>query len=326
MNTGFYNLCIATPMYNAAKYVDRLAKSISEGLNEYSRFQDDEEITWYIYNDGSTDDTESEVEKAIKRYHNLNIVYSSGRNRGLTFGRNFLSEKFVNAGVYSHMIFIDADDYFNPGWLDTICYWLLKVHRLFPDEKPPYLCFKYWNDRDLRDECQIYTKLNTRYKAHAAQCQYENGGFDVLHVIPRDYLIEVKELDGNYYHVCKGEKWTPDCHNFLKYTDYPASFISDMVASLGSNDGNMSDSYYNNVVTKYAKGQVDEIMMFLDTYGRANSESKLGFDLKRVPWFRWRWYLKCLVRMIQNGTLVFSDKKWDDYVPDESTIDSKHEY
>jgi hypothetical protein len=218
------------------------------------------------------------------------------------------------------MVFIDADDYFNPGWYTTIIYWLNKIDSLFNAESP-YLCFKYYDSRRNQDECQIWTKLHTTYKAHHCRCQYPDGGIDLLHVIPRDYLIQVKKWDGNYYHVVKDEKWTPDTYNFMMYKEYPCSFIGDIVASLGTLDNpNMSDSYYNNIVTKFAKGQVDEIIEFLAKYG----EHELGSDWTMVPGFRWRWYLKCLVRMIQNGTLVFSGKKWDNY---ESPLsDSKHSY
>lgn len=310
-----FNICIATPIYNGEKYIERLAKSIGQYPG----------ATWLVRDDGSTDNTVDELRVQCE-INKINLWIWEGNNEGLTYGRNFLSEKFANDEdfvQFTHMVFIDVDDYFNPGWKDTIEYWLNKVALLYPDEDgDPYLCFKYWNDRREQDECQIYTKLNTHYKAHAAVCQYPNGGVDLLHVIPRQYLYEVKEYDGNYYHVCKGEKWTPDCHNFMAYTQYPASFISDMVASLGENDGNMSDTYYDNVVTRYAKGQVDEMTMFLDIYG--NDSHHLGFDWQRVPGFRWRWYLKCLIRMIRNGTLVFSGKKWDNFEAPKEVTDSRH--
>lgn len=312
-----FKLLIATPMYNAEKYVYRLAKSMRSETR-------DESITWLVRLDGCTDDTEGALWNACNMYNINLILHIDDNNRGLTYGRNFLSDQFVNnpnLKEFTHMVFIDADDYFNTGWHDTIMYWLNKVSTLYPDEKTPYLCFKYWDDRKHRDECQIYTKLNTKWKHHAALCQYPDGGVDLLHVIPREYLIEVKEWDGNYYHVAKNEKWTPDTINFMAYTDYPASFIGDIVASLGTNYGNMSDTYYDNVVTKYAKGQVDEAMMFMDIYG--SDSHNLGMDWMRVPGFRWRWYLKCILRMIKNGTLVFSDKSWDEYTQPSEVTESK---
>lgn len=310
-----YKLCIATPMYNAEKYLERIVPTIGSG------------VTWLVRNDGSTDGTQEKLQTLCKQY-NIDLKLWSGENRGLTYGRNFLSDQFVNnpeLQEFTHMVFIDADDYFAPGWEKSIHFWLEKVTNLFPNEKTPYLCFKYWNERRTEDECQIYTKLNTEYKAHPAICQYPGGGFDLLHVIPREYLIEVKEFDGNYYHVVKDEKWTPDCHNFMSYTAYKASFISDIVAILGTNEGNMSDTYFDNIVTKYAKGQLDEALMFMDIYG--TTDNPIGCHWYKVPAFRWRWYLQCLTRMIKNGTLVPSGKKWDNFQgqPDE-LVESKHRY
>ena len=309
-----YKICVATPIYNGSKYLDRLVNSLTENPSIH--------VTWLVRDDGSTDETwEKLMEYENSGYPSLDVYAWKGENQGLTYGRNFLCDKFVNEAVFkefSHMVFIDVDDYFAPGWYTSIKFWLDKVTNLFPNEKVPYLCFKYWNERNNQDECQIYTKLNTNYKAHQAACQYQDGGWDLLHVIPRDYLIEVKEFDGNYYHVVEGEKWTPDQHNFLSYTDYKVSYVGDIVAILGKCEENMSSSYYDNVVTKYAKGQVDAAIMFMDIYG--SDSRNLGFDWHRVPGFRWRWYLKCIIRMIKNGTLVFSGKKWDNY---ETPIDVK---
>lgn len=315
MERSKFKLCVATPIYNGAKYIPRLVES----MKGYG-------VTWIVRDDGSTDDTWEVLNKSVKDT-DIKLCTWNGENQGLTYGRNFLSNQFVNNPVlseFTHMVFIDVDDYFSPGWYETIIHWLNRVSTLYPNEKTPYLCFKYWNERTVQDECQIYTKLNTNYKAHQAVCQYPGGGWDLLHVIPREYLIEVKIWDGNYYHVVKDEKWTPDAHNFLAYVDYKASFIGDIVAILGTCDGNMSDSYYNNVVTKFAKGQVDAAMMFMDIYG--SDCFNLGFDWQRIPAHRWRWYLKCLIRMIKNGTLVFSDKKWDDYKTPSDVKPSKRLY
>lgn len=310
-------ICVATPIYNGAKYLERLVKSLSE----YN------DVVWLVRDDGSTDDTSKLIWDLIKGTK-IKLYLWSGENYGLTYGRNFLCDKFVNESElqeFTHMIFIDADDYFNPGWRTTIEYWINKVDKMYPGEKTPYLCFKYWNDRSKQDECQIYSKLNTPYKAHPAVCQYPGGGWDLLHVIPREYLIEVKEFDGNYYHTRKDTKWTPDMHNFIAYTDYKASFVSDMVASLGECEENMSSTYYDNIVTRYAKGQLDAAIMFMDVYGSDSHE--LGFDPARIPWHRWRWYAKCLIRMVKNGTLVLSDKNEDkSYKSPEDVVDSKPVY
>lgn len=316
-----FKLCVATPIYNGSEYIRRIYDSIAEY-----------ETTWLIRDDGSTDDT-LEIIKELSHESKVTIHYWSGYNEGLTYGRNFLCDKFVNLPYmqdFTHMIFLDVDDYFNPGWYDRIIMWINKVVNLYPDEKTPYLCFSYWNDRALRDECQIYTKLNTLHKVHPAVGQWENGGWDLMHVIPREYLIEVKEWDGNYYHVVKNEKWTSDVHNFMAYLGYKASFISDIVATIGSNGGEMSETYYHNVVTKYAKGQLDEMMMLFDIYGK--DRMGIEFDWHRIPAHRWLWYLNCVLRMIKVGTLVFSDKQWDNYMtpnnvtPSKSYVESKLEY
>lgn len=308
-------VCVATPMYNASKYLKRLIDSFG-----------DYEFVWIVYNDGSTDNTQEVLVELLADKPNIKLVYSESLNHGLTYGRNFLCQQFIdisNEYNLTHMVFIDSDDYFKVGWLDTINYWINKVTSMYPqDKKGQYLCFKYWNDRTTQDENAIYSKLHTHLKYHPAICQYSGGGYDLLHVIPKDYLIEVKKWDGNYYHTVKDEKWTPDTYNFMFYTDYPASFISDIVACLGKNDGNMSDTYYENVVTKYARGQVEEVIQFFYVYGK--DRNKIGADWSRVPAHRWRWAVDNLVRMIENGTLVFSGKKWDRYEPSDDIVDSNH--
>lgn len=302
MNTKFKPL-VATPVYNAEDTIIRLYYSI----RNYP-------VTWLIYNDGSTDETIDKIFWMLSQDRVADICYFTQDNHGLTYGRNILCQRFLtDFPDFSHLIFIDADDYFNPGWFDRIYSWYVRVVDMYPDAKTPYLCFKYWNEGKVQDECQIYTKLNTNRKDHAQLCQYSGGGVDLLHVIPREYLIEVKNYDGNYYHVIEDEKWTSDLYNFLAYTDYPASFISDPVATIGGHEGSMGDTYYNNVVTKYAKGQIDEILMYMDKY------CDNGADWTRVPAHRYRWMCKCLCRMIKNGTLVESGKKWDEFHHDKLT-------
>lgn len=293
-----YKLLIGTPVYNAEDTIERLYKSI----NQYP-------VTWFIYNDGSTDRS-IDIIRSLRsgKGNKVEVFYVSGSNRGLTYGRNFISEKFVNTFTdHTHLVFIDSDDYFNPGWYDRIIDWLNKLDSYKPKVKEHYLCFKYWNEGKLQDENQFYTKLFTDVHDHMYKCQYSNGGVDILHVIPRQYLKEVKEYDGNYYHVIEDEKWSPDMYNFLSYKDYPVSFISDPVATIGGHEGNMSETYYNNIVTKYGKGQIDEILMYMDKY------CDNGADWTRVPIHRYRWMCKCLCRMIKNGTLIESGKKWENY-------------
>lgn len=297
-----YRLCIGTPMFNAEPYLMKLLDSVGNI-----------DIDWIIYLDGCTDNTLATLTELSLNYDKVrfHIIYSEV-NRNLTYGRNIISDKFVTEVSKSgatHLVMLDADDWMNVGWHDKIIHWLDYVSLKYPDPiRDPYCCFKYWNERRMEGECEFYTKLNTNYHLHAIQNQYPDGGVDILHVIPTQYLIEVKEVDGNYYHVVESETWTPDMHNFHMYTEYPVSFIADLVATIGAPAGNMSDSYYNNIVTKYARGQYEEIRMIMNTYG---SKGVSGYGWDRIPSHRYRWMAKCLVRMIENGTLVFSGKKWD---------------
>ena len=60
-------LTIFTPVYNRAKYMPRLFKSIED--QEYKNFE------WIIINDGSTDDTENVIQNLIKKkMYNLQKV------------------------------------------------------------------------------------------------------------------------------------------------------------------------------------------------------------------------------------------------------------
>lgn len=298
-----FKLCIGTPIYNGENYLEKLLSSVGNI-----------DIDWIIYLDGCKDNTSQKLSELIHYYPKVRFhVIENRHNMNLTYGRNTISHKFVTGPEVedcTHLVFLDADDWFNVGWYDTIMHWLEFVTLKFPeDPRHPYCCFKYWNERTNQGECEFYTKLHTKYHFHPSQCQYPGGGVDVLHVIPRQYLVEVKEIDGNYYHVVEGESWTPDTHNFHMYTEYPVSFIGDLVATVGCPSGNMSDTYYDNVVTKYARGQYEEIALIMNTYG--SGPGVAGYSWDRIPSHRYRWMAKNLVRMVENGTLVFSGKKWD---------------
>lgn len=95
---------IVIPVYNKERFVDGTLKSV---LNQ--SFTDFEII---LINDGSTDQSEAK----ILEFNDDRIRYFSKENEGVATARNFGIEKAVS----DYICFLDADDYWFPGFLETM--------------------------------------------------------------------------------------------------------------------------------------------------------------------------------------------------------------
>lgn len=102
-------ISILTPTYNRAKLLNKLYKSLIENAKY------DVEIEWLIMDDGSTDDTNLEVEKFIQE-NKFDIQYYSQENKGKMEAINNL----IGYTTGDLIIECDSDDYFKSNAFLTI--------------------------------------------------------------------------------------------------------------------------------------------------------------------------------------------------------------
>lgn len=100
------NLSIIIPAYNCEKYIEECIYSILDEIKE----QNDIEVL--LIDDGSTDNTYKLCEKFISK----NFKIFKNKNHGVSFSRNY----GINRASGKYIMFIDADDTLNPGWLKKI--------------------------------------------------------------------------------------------------------------------------------------------------------------------------------------------------------------
>lgn len=89
-------LSVVIPVYNVQAYIKECLESI---------LIDDERVSYFIVNDGSTDDSESIIKKIIK--NRANVFYIKQENKGLSCARNTALD-YVNS---KWVTFIDSDDF-----------------------------------------------------------------------------------------------------------------------------------------------------------------------------------------------------------------------
>lgn len=106
---------IVIPVYNKKKFIAKTLRSVLE-----QTFTDYEII---IVNDGSTDQSESE----ILAFNDTRIQYYSKKNEGVAITRNLGIEK----ASADYICFLDADDYWFPDFLETIHHFISKL----PEQK-----------------------------------------------------------------------------------------------------------------------------------------------------------------------------------------------
>lgn len=104
---------VVVPLYNKENSILRAVNSVLA--------QSEQDFELIVVNDGSTDGSVSVAagisDKRIRIIHQENSGVSAARNRGVTEARSDL------------VAFLDADDEWLPGYLETI----LKLHSQFPD-------------------------------------------------------------------------------------------------------------------------------------------------------------------------------------------------
>ena len=106
---------VVIPLYNKEKYVEQTLKSVVG--QTYQNFE------VVIVNDCSTDNS-VDVVKAIGD-HRIKIIEHS-ENKGLSASRN----TGINAATHPNIAFLDADDYWDSTYLETI----LNLIKEYPDE------------------------------------------------------------------------------------------------------------------------------------------------------------------------------------------------
>jgi len=102
---------VCVPIYNVAPYIEQCVRSLME--------QDYTNIEYVFVNDGSTDDSMMNLEKAIDAYpqrHNQVCIYTNNTNRGSAYSRRRLIE---NAhGEY--ICFVDSDDWVEQNYVSFL--------------------------------------------------------------------------------------------------------------------------------------------------------------------------------------------------------------
>ena len=96
-------LSIIIPVYNAAPYLKRCLDSIP--------VSDDVEVI--VIDDGSTDESWEIMQEYGDRFH---VGGLAGSNYGVSFARNF----GINRAKGNYITFLDADDYYMPGAVETM--------------------------------------------------------------------------------------------------------------------------------------------------------------------------------------------------------------
>lgn len=93
-------ISVIIPVYNTANYIEKCLNSI------YNQKMKDIEII--IVNDGSTDNSDTVIQKWIEKYkENITIKYLKKENGGLSDSRNFA----ISYVTGEYISFIDSDDY-----------------------------------------------------------------------------------------------------------------------------------------------------------------------------------------------------------------------
>ena len=92
-----YNVSVIVPVYNVELYIEQCLKSI---FNQTLK-----NIQVIIVNDGSTDKSETVINKFIGKYDN--VEYINQKNQGVSISRN-TALKYVKG---EYVLFVDPDDY-----------------------------------------------------------------------------------------------------------------------------------------------------------------------------------------------------------------------
>ncbi|MBT8256619.1 MAG: glycosyltransferase family 2 protein, partial [Bacteroidia bacterium] len=95
---------VVIPLYNKEAFISTTIRSVLD-----QSFQDFELL---VIDDGSTDDSH----KIVQEFNDSRIRLKSIKNSGVSVARNFGVEK----SKYDWIAFLDADDYWTSGFLETL--------------------------------------------------------------------------------------------------------------------------------------------------------------------------------------------------------------
>jgi glycosyltransferase involved in cell wall biosynthesis len=133
------SVSVIVPAYNSARYISQAVDSILE----QTRIPDQ----IIIVNDGSTDDTRTEIQK----YHDARLVYVEQENGGISAARN----RGLGLARADYITFLDADDRWRPT--------MLEKQLTVLEAEPSLVCsftnftrFKEKTGQELGDQFQYY--------------------------------------------------------------------------------------------------------------------------------------------------------------------------
>lgn len=103
-------LTIFTPTYNRAYILNKAYESL--------KLQTCKNFEWLVIDDGSTDDTESLIQK-FQDEHEIHITYKKKENGGQHTALNMAID-LIDSGL---LMILDSDDYLMPNAVERILYW-----------------------------------------------------------------------------------------------------------------------------------------------------------------------------------------------------------
>ena len=136
-------ISIIIPVYNAASFVQTCLYSLKN--QNYSNFE------VIIIDDGSTDDTVSQIREVIKNDSRFSLYEQL--NKGVSAARNFALKKITG----DYVTFIDADDKVQESYLETLVNYL-RV------SKSDVLVFNYFLWTPSRDSTRAIVESNNKDK------------------------------------------------------------------------------------------------------------------------------------------------------------------
>ena len=132
---------LVIPVYNVSDFLDRCLESVQN--------QTYNDIEVIIVNDGSTDDSESIIDRYVAR--NKNFIKYSIENRGLGGARNYGTEH--SSGEY--ILYLDSDDYISKDCVEKL------VHSAKCYDSDIVVC----NNSDVTEEGAVIESYHNKYSS-----------------------------------------------------------------------------------------------------------------------------------------------------------------
>src|SRR5690348_12924793 len=111
---------VIIPAYNVEDYIEACLRSVLEQAHAHG------DVRVIVVLDGPTDSTSARARRVIDEYHDSNVEVLVQSNQGLSAARN----TGIEAASTEYIAFLDADDYWLPGYLDAV---LAELARSGPD-------------------------------------------------------------------------------------------------------------------------------------------------------------------------------------------------